>query len=531
MRRALWAAALAGTLLAAVPATAHTPHELRWADNQDISSLNLFLATSGNIVPLSELTMAEFTRFDAAGAPIPELVTEIPTKANGGVSADGRTVTWHLRPGVRWSDGVPFDAHDVTYTYRVAMDSANRIAAREVWERLAAVDAPGPYTVVFHFKHPYALFVSDYFSTLSPTCVLPEHALGPGTTINEAPYNARPIGIGPFRYTAYHRGDDVELEANPWYWRGRPKLQKVTYKIITDENTLFTQLETGELDLWDVINGALAQRVKTLPGHAWNARPSQFEEFVLFNVQRPVVSDPVVRRALQLAVNRPLILQKVALGNGVLWQSLVPKIAEGALDLRLVPFDPTRAAALLDAAGWRRGNDGMRSRSGVPLAIDLAIPSGQPTRATTAAVLRDDWTALGVAVTIHPWSPAQYFAPAASEGVLQSGTFDAAVFSNGPGPVYANINGLYDCASFPPNGFNYARLCDRAVDALNDRYLNRFDARERVPIAMEMQRRLDADIPLIVLYERTFLAAHDARLTGYHPSAFSYWGDPLQLDL
>ncbi len=532
LRRLTAGAAVAlAALFFPVVAPAATPHELRFADAMDVSSLNIFLATSANIVPLSELTMAEFTRFDASGRPIPELITEIPTPANGGVSRDGTTVTWHLRHNVRWSDGAPFDAGDVVYTFRVATDPSNSITSHDVWDRLAAVTARDRYTVVFHFKRPDASFVGDYFSTLSVSCILPQHVLGPGTAIDEAAYNALPVGIGPFRYAAYHRGDDVVMEANPYYWRGRPKLDRVIYKIVTDENTLLTQLETGELDLWDIINGALAQRVKSLPGRTVSTRASDYLEAVAFNLRRPGVDELRVREALQLAVDRRLILAKVALGNGFLTQSVVPRIADGALALPVVTCDPARAGRLLDAAGWRRGADGMRRKNGALLALDLAIPAGQPTRATTAAVLRDAWTALGVSVTIHPWAPAQFFAPSSAGGVLETGRFDAAIMAGGLGPSSASISGGFDCASVPPRGFNVSFYCDRHVDALNDRYLRTFDERERVRVAAEMQRTIDRAVPEIVLYERTFVAAHDARLRGYHPSSYSYWGDPLELDL
>ena len=224
------------------------------------------------------------------GNPIPELVTTIPTKANRGISADGRTITWHLRHGVRWSDGAPFSADDVTYTFRVAMDRDNNIPVRAPWERLAAVTAPDRYTVVFHFKAPYALFLADYFSTLSSTCVLPKHVLGPGTKINQAPFNALPVGIGPFRYTAFNRGNDVELEANPYYWRGHAKLQRIVYKMITEENTDFTELQTGELDLWALINGRSRSAFARCPGIAVAAAPGGIMSGLYFNTHRPAVT-------------------------------------------------------------------------------------------------------------------------------------------------------------------------------------------------------------------------------------------------
>jgi peptide/nickel transport system substrate-binding protein len=527
----LCAVVLTVVLGTAAPGFAYTPHELSYADGLDVSSMNPFISTSGNAVALAELTMAEFTRFGPHGEAIPELITELPTKANHGVSADGRTITWHLRHNVKWSDGQPFDASDVVYTYHVARDPANNLAVRDPWERLSGVDAPNPYTVVFHFKEPYALFITDYFSTLSTSCILPKHILGPGTAINDAPYNALPVGIGPFRYTAYHRGDDVVMEANPYYWRGKPKLQRITYKIITDDNTLFTQLETGELDLWDGINGVLAQRVKTLSSKSYETRLSNYMSAIFMNTQHPIVSDPVVRRALEFATNRAAVLDKVVLHNGIITQSVIPKTSVDAADLPLTPFDLARAAKLLDGDGWKKGPGGMRSKNGTPLTFDLAIPSGYAPSATLANILHDDWGSIGVNVQIHTYASSQFFAIYAAGGVIQTGKFDGALFSQALGPVYAAVNGVFDCAGIPPNGQNATRYCNHAVDKLDDAYIHSFDPAVRHTTAITMQKIINDDTPAIMLYERTFLSSYDARLHGYHPNSYSYWGDPLELDM
>lgn len=534
MRRRNLAAAL---LLVALgfgvrAASALTPHTLSFNyDEDDVTTLNPYLATAAPIQPLSELTSAEFVRFDASGKPIPELITAIPTKANGGISADGRTITWHLRRGVKWSDGAPFNADDVTYTFRVVMDRDNDIADRSAWVRLASVTASGPYTVVFHFKKPYALFIADYFTPLNQTCVLPKHVLGPGTKINEAPFNGLPVGIGPFRYTRFNRGQDVELEANPYYWRGPAKLARIDYKMITDENTDFTELQTGELDLWALINGALAQRVRTLPGKAFSTTPGGVVSGVYFNVQRPSVSDPRVRRALRLATDQRAIVDKIALGNGLPQRSVIAASNPDYLDLPPIPYDPKAAGALLESAGWRRGADGMRRKNGVPLTVDLAIPGGYAPSANTANLLHDDWNAIGVNATIHVWSDTEFFAPSSAGGVLQGGRFDAALFSNGRASLYADFTSYYTCGSFPPNGFNTDRYCNPKVDALNVRYQQSFDPAERKRLAAEMQRLIDADAPGVVLYQRIFVSAFDNRLHGYRQSTFSSWGDPLQLDI
>lgn len=510
---------------------AYEPHVLTYADGGDISSLNPFIASEGNAPLYSELTMAEFVRFDARGNPIPELITEIPTRKNGGISKDGKTITYHLRHNVKWSDGQPFDADDVTYSVAVAKDSRNDLFLPEQWEHIASAIALDKYTVAFHLQQPYATFIEDFFSTQSSSCVLPKHILGPGTVINQAAYNSLPVGIGPFRYVAYNRGDSVVMEANPYYWRGRPKLQRVIYKSITDQNTLMTQLQTGEIQLWPAINGPLAERAKTLPGRTSTTWLTNYIGGIYFNVTKPSVSDPLVRRALRLATDRATLFDKVVHRNGVITESLVPRTSPDYADLPLTKFDLPAAARLLQTDGWKIGRDGIRHKGGVALMLDIAIPSGYQPGEIFAALLKEDWAKIGVGVTIHTWSSPQFFATYANGGIIQTGRFDGALFSSALGPIFANINGYYDCDSVPPRGTNADRYCNPKLDALNDRYLHSYDARERHRLAGAMQRVLDNDAPAVGIYERAYLSVYDQRLTGYHPNSFSSWGDPLQMDI
>ncbi len=126
---------------------------------------------------------------------------------------------------------------------------------------------------------------------------------------------------------------------------------------------------------------------------------------------------------------------------------------------------------------------------------------------------------------------ASYFAPAEAGGAVRGGKFDAALFSQAGGVLYMVVRNNLTCDSIPPHGFNVTRYCNPALDALNDQYETSFDPSRRKAIAATMQRLLDRDVPGIVVYQRLFLSAFDARLTGFHPSPFSSWGDPLQLDI
>lgn len=511
--------------------SAEEPHVLRYADGLDVSSLNPFLGTTGNTATLAELTMAHFVRFDPHGVPIPELATEVPTQANRGISADGKTLTFHLRRGVRWSDGAPFDSSDVLYSVAVAKDSRNNLFVPDPWTHVADAAARGKYTVFFRLKEPFAPFMVWYFSLGSASCVLPRHVLGPSTVINTAAYNGLPIGVGPFRFAAYRRGNAVEMEANPYYWRGRPKLRGIVYKLIPNQNTLLTQLRTGELDLWESVSGPLATVAKGLEGKHSTTWLSNFMSAIYFNNSRPPVSDPGVRRALRLATDRQEVFNKVMLGNGVMAESLIPVVNPDHLAIPLSKYDPAAAAQMLDDAGWKLGADGSRTKDGAPLALDLAIPSGYQPSETFADILKENWAKIGVRVSIHVWPTAQFFTTYANGGTIETGKFDVALLSQAVPLLYADLGGAYSCASIAPRGANFIRYCDPKVDALNARYVQTYDRRKGKTIAAQMQRLVDDDCPMIEIYERAFLSVYDARVTGYAPNPFSYWGDPLQLDI
>ena len=513
------------------PAAAYEPHVFRFTDGLDVSSLNPFLATSGNTRVLSELTMAHFVRYSPHGEPIPELLAEIPTEHNGGISRDGKTIVFRLRRNVRWSDGAPFDASDVLYSVAVAMDTRNNLFVHDPWEHVAGASASDKFTVRLHLKEPYQPFLYDYFSSLANSCILPKHILGESTVINTVPYNGLPVGIGPFRYTAYHRSASVEMEANPYYWRGTPKLRKLIYKIIPDQNTMLTQLETGEVDLCDTINGPMAETAKNLAGKRWTTRLSNFMGGIYFNTSHPQLREAVVRRALRLATDRVTIFNKVMQRNGAMTESYLPQVEPDYDAVPLSPYDPAEARRMLDDDGWNVGSDGVRHKGDIALTLDLAIPSGYQPSEVFASLLKQDWENIGVHVTIHVWPTAQFFATYSANGALERGNYDIAMLSQAQRLLSAAINGVFDCAAAPPHGANFVRYCNPRVDAINQQYLHTYDPKKQKALAAQLQRQIDDDCPVIEIYERAFLAVYDARVKGFAPNPFSDWGDPMELDI
>ncbi len=214
----------------------------------------------------------------------------------------------------------------------------------------------------------------------------------------------------------------------------------------------------------------------------------------------------------------------------MLTQSLIPLTVPDVEPLPVVAYDPVRAEVDLDEDGWRRGADGVRAKAGRRLSIEIAIPAGSASAAILADVVRDGWARIGVDASVRSWAPAEFFGPYGTGGTLEAGKFDVALLAAGLGSVYADLGGSFDCASVPPAGSNFSRYCNRALDGLIRRYDSTSDAVIRRRESREMERILDADVPAIVLFERTFTSVYDARLRGYAPSAYSAWGDPLDLE-
>src|ERR1700733_3388215 len=226
-----------------------TPHVLTISDGGDLNTLNPHLGQAAPVANLSEMTMAWLVRWDKHNRPYLEPATEGPTQANGGVSKDGLTITYHIRKGVKWADGAPFDADDVVFSTAVVNDPANNEAGR--FDQIASVGEPDKFTVVYHLKKPYASSIEAFFSSCCANpSILPKHLLATYPNINDVPYNALPVGIGPFKFERWDRSKQVVLVADPLYWRGRPKLDKIVYKIVPDRDQLLAELTAHKVDMW-----------------------------------------------------------------------------------------------------------------------------------------------------------------------------------------------------------------------------------------------------------------------------------------
>ena len=506
-------------------------HVLRIGDVQSFDTLNPMFGTALSMGNLSDMTMAHLVRYGPDNRPIPELATVVPTQRNGGISADGMTITWHLRRGVRWSDGAPFDGDDVVFTTNAVNNPKNNVVGRDGWNLIRKIDEPDKFTVVFHLDKPFSNYLPTFFASAGAVpAILPKHLLASYPDLNHVPYNQKPVGIGPFRYVEWVRDDHVTLEPNPYYWRGQPKLKKVVHKFIPDRNTLFTQLQTGEIDLIPFLGSPYFDRLKDLPNVAYVRQPSYLYSHVDFNTRRPLLRDPVVRTALATAIDRRVLVDKVNHGIGIVQDNVETPASPWYRPVPQRRFDLAAANRMLDADGWKRGPDGVRVKNGQRLALNWGAASGANDVDAMIEQITATWRQIGVAVDVHHYAVALFFALAGQGGIVYGGKFDVAEFAWQLTPS-GDLNTINSCALIPPNGQNVTRLCDPVLERDLQAMKRTYDEAAKAAIITRAVRRIDALVPYQVLFLREDIHAFRRGLTGWHPNNTTPFDDMLNVDI
>jgi peptide/nickel transport system substrate-binding protein len=522
----------ASGLCAGLPVCATTiAHTLRIATAEEVATLNPELNAQAILLYLSQMTAAYAFRLDHENRLTPELATEIPTARNGGISKDGKTITLHLRKGVKWSDGQPFDADDLAFTIAAINNPSNSVATRHGFDQITNVEEPDKLTLVAHLKAPFGAIVPTLFASNGGVAILPKHILGGLHDMNDAPFNALPVGIGPFRYAAWRRGEQIVLDRNPYYWRGSARLEHIVMKLIPDRNTVLTQLQSGELDLWYPFGGSFFSRVSAIPNVHVIRQPGYGINEVLFNVTGPVLAQRSVRQALRYAVDRRLIREKVGHGIGLLQNVVVPTVDPSTpKDIAFTPFDIAKANAILDAAGWRRGADGVRQKDGNRLSVALVSSTGTPDADTIIELVRTWWNEIGVQLDVRRYQSEVLFGPYASGGILLNGRFDV-MFLGQVLPAPFDLTLAFGCKQIPPAGQNYPRYCNPKLDAVLAKYDTTYDDSARARLLSLALHLIDDEALVIVTIGREDLFGVNTAVKDFRPNSATPFDDLLNVDV
>ena len=492
---------------------------LRIVGAGSIDSLDPELSSIQSAVDVGMLWGAWLFLVNARGDLEPELATEIPTPANGGISTDGRTITYHLRTGVSWHDGAPFTAHDVIFSWHAIMNPNNNIISRSGWEDIADMAAPDPHTVVVHLKQAYAPAIAAYFGPgPTPMSILPAHLLEKLHDINHAAFNTKPVGTGPFVIQSFDPSSGVVMTANPNYWRGAPHLREIDYLIVPDANTRAVMMKTGEADLYYDPPSSLASDLSTIPGvHVLNTTFAEYW-YLEFNTTHPPLDDVRVRRALSMGVDRDYIVRTVMRGEAIPAEGdQLPGTWAFDPNVHAAKFDPRGAASLLDSAGWRLGTDGVRRKNGKALALVFVYSSGRGDSVRLAPVFQNMMKQIGVEIEVKPYPTSLMEAAKQAGGILKNGKFDIA-HDGWIGGVDPDDETMWGCDQIPPAGYNTRFYCDPRIDTQERIGMANFDRRTRAAAYSRINALLAEDAPLEFLYWTKRLDAARDTLHGYKPA-------------
>ena len=515
-----------GTILAgcskpgAAPTAPREPGSVRFDIAADPANLNpLFSHQDAASVELqvARLAFEPFIDLDEHGVPVPALLAVIPTHANGGISADGRTIHYQLRRGVKWSDGQLVTSADVLFTLHAILDKRNPVRSLAGYELIDRASAPGPLSVVFHLRKPWAPAVQTLFSYgVTSQFVLPEHILEGQLPLLQAAFNAAPsVGDGPFTFVAWQRGEKLLYAANPRYWRGAPKAKRLDIRIIPDPSTNLTLLSSGELD-WNLIAPVQQSSLQKNPAIAYRTVPTATIAGIAINLQHPPLDDVRIRRALAMSIDRQGISTKIALGKYPVTNSAQPKFSWAYDPTAAEPaYDPRAADAIFDAAGWKRGANGMRFKNGKPLEFTYVQFPETTTGVRAATFIQNDLRLRGIDMQIKSISNAQLFLPSAQGGTLASGNYDMAYvpWTMGADP---DDSALLSCHG----ASNYMRYCNPTVDALEEKALASGDRAQRKGFYSQIAHQVASDVPVIYLFEAQYIYAYRDSLHGFYPNAF-----------
>jgi peptide/nickel transport system substrate-binding protein len=502
------------------------PGVLRIGEPYEPKSLNVALDQSVITGDISFFVYSYAVRYDQHARPVPDALSELPTTANGDVSKDGKTLVYKLRHNITWQDGVRLTCSDMVFTWHYVMDPKTDVSATDGYKDIASIDCRDPYTAVVHMKRLYAPFLQQLWGVNSNAPILPAHLLESylkAGTQNSAAYNSLPIGSGPFRVVEWNRGTVVRMKAYPGYFLGKPKLDEVDVYSEPDENTLETQVQTHAIDMLvrgTALNWPRYEALAAAPNSGLTAilRDSYIYDHIDFNLKNPIFQDVNVRRALAYATNREEIIQKIMHGAEAPSDSPEsPTLTWGyTSDTVHYPYDPAKARALLDAAGWVVGKDGIREKNGMRLEFDLSTQTEATQQQAVQAFVQREWHEIGVQAVVKNYPTAQMFGNGTS-GVLMGGHFDAAIFGWGGAPD-PDLDPIYSASNMAPQGQNFGSWDDPIASNALSEALTTVDQADRMRDYVLFQQRFAIDVPSIIIGFRKEPFVYNTDLKNFDPS-------------
>ena len=505
----------------------------------------LVLGDPGSLIPngSSDVEMGQALYLplfygDAQGVIHAGAATEVPMVQNGGVNANATTWAFHLRPHLVWSDGQPYDARDVDFTWRLWRNPKFGAASTLGLDLISSADVSADHlAITFHLKQPFAPFLADLWvdGLFAP---LPEHhfsSMAP-EAILKSPDNLNPkVTSGPFLMRESVPGDHYTLVRNPRYYRaseGLPYLDKVVFSVVPSFDAGLKDLQAGSFDasglVFDIHN---FQKLQHLKDYMLIYPPVQSGfEALYFNFHNTILASHLeVRQAMDMAVDQQAIIAGALHGLGTPLCTDHPSAYHPGYDA--VPFcpvfDSAAANKLLDDKGWVKGPDGVRARGGQRLEFEYSAQlTYRLERLDVESIIQRDFRQIGVKLDIQNYPYDTFFSSFLAQGKASpqtgavAGRYDIAEFESNLG-YDPDDSGLFACNQFPPAGFNINFYCNPALDKLFVQEQATADAGVRQQLFRQIHRIYLTQFPFIVLFSPTYFALAHKGTHNYLPGPFT----------
>jgi peptide/nickel transport system substrate-binding protein len=466
------------------------------------------------------------------GEYVPDLATEVPTIENGGVSEDGLTIIYHLKEGIVWSDGDPFDCQDVVFTWETIVHPESGAVSTTGYDQMESVTCEDDYTVIVKYSEFYAPYLSCFASSL-----LPSHLGLDPAKMQEWEYNRNPISLGPFVLEEWVSGDHMTVVRNEnyekWETEGKPYLDAIVLRWIESREVGKQLIQTGELDfVWDMTEADLPE------AEGWDnvkisAPPSTGTERLLLNLRDPeldapcvdflrenpswhwALGDSKVREAIELGIDKSTITEKLLYGYAPVGTTEM-NLGWGKPVIPESEYNPEKAMALLEEAGWTdEDGDGIRECHGCPYAeegkalkLKIQTTSGNALREQTEQVIMEMLEEIGIQLYIENVPSAELFGSYSGGAFRKHGQFDILMFTTSYGvDPHSQMYGYYDSSNIPCDdnsgkGYNYSRWIDDEYDEQMEIAGSNPDLNARREAYQKASERIAEGRPHIYLYDR-----------------------------
>ncbi len=504
--------------------------------SQEPILLNPLLGSQTINAIVSEATLEGLARGAPDGTFAPILSAEIPTVENGGVSKDGLTVTWKLKKGVLWSDGKPFTAKDVVFTYNVIMNPANPIVDKTGYPDIESATAVDDATVQVKYKQLFSGYKLHF------NWIVPEHVFNGDTVIDKKDFNRAPVGTGPFKFKSWASGDNIAFERNTNFReREKPYLDGLAFKVVPSREAAVQAFKVGEIDaLWNLIEVNIPE-FEAMQDAVIEPTPSSRVERLILNTScpsgpqqgdpkcpHPVLGDVRVRQAIELAIDKKALVDKLLFGKTTVASSVIP-LGWFAPQLQPSEFSPDKAKKLLDEAGWKPGADGIRVKDGVRAHLEYGTTTGDRLREQTQQVIQEMLKNVGIEVEIKNSPSAVLLGQWQDNAPRARGSFDILMWTtNADLDPQKHMMNYFHSSRIPADnnrtGQNFHRVADPEIDKAVESAGATLDENARKGSYKTAAEKINTDKGHIVLYNRLEIDAWKKYVKGHKMDVWDYMG-------